>query len=165
RISGWNWAHESEYYIGFDSAAFDTAGIRSFGIYDTMFWRFRIAPEVLTVDRLYETFDDACEQGVLPVGWSVINKKGNQQWGCHTAYGTTSYRITSYSGGKYHENEDWLISPKIHLPGDPDHIFFKQYKRRAGEELQLLWSEEYPGYGDPAAFNWNELRVESGAAD
>ncbi len=163
-ITGYSWEPASVYHITFDSAAFDTAGYKAYGIYDTNAWRFSTAPEVLTVSSLHETFDDACAHDDLPPGWTPVSKKGNQQWGCHTAYSITSYRISAYAGGKYHENEDWLITPRIDMPA-AGKLWFKQYKRRTGAEPEILWSADYPGYGDPDSAAWTDLQVPMDAAD
>ncbi len=164
-ITGYTWAPASVYHITFDSAAFDTAGYKAYGIYDTNVWRFSTAPEVLTVTSLHETFDEACANNELPPGWARISKKGTQQWSCHTAYGITSYRISAYSGGKYHENEDWLITPRIDMQASDRQLWFKQYKRRAGAEPEVLFSIDYPGYGDPDDAFWTDLQIPMDAAD
>ncbi len=164
-ITGYTWNPASTYHITFDSAAFDTAGHTAYGIYDTTAWRFTTAPEVHTVTSLHETFDEACANNELPSGWARISKKGTQQWGCHTAYGITSYRISAYSGGKYHENEDWLITPRIDLPVVNRQLWFKQYKRRSGTEPEVLWSVDYPGYGEPDSADWTNLQMPMDAAD
>jgi hypothetical protein len=60
------------------------------------------------------------------------------------------------------ENEDWLISPAIDLSGyiyDPT-IKFRSYSSGAGESLQLKYSANYTGFGDPEVATWFDAPAE-----
>jgi hypothetical protein len=165
-LNGLSLNPDATYHITFDSTAFDTAGYLAWGLYDTMAWRFSTAPAVLTLHTLEEDFDQACADSGLPEGWQKLSKKGSQQWGCHTAYGIVSYRISAYASGRYHENEDWLITPRLDLTAHTEAtLAFRQYKRRFGTEPAVLVSDDFPGYGEVTAANWTDLQIPMSAGD
>lgn len=155
-----------DYFVTFDSVAFDTAGYKSYGIYDTTAWNFSTVPAVVTVTSLNEGFDAACVTNALPAGWSKQNIVGpGQQWNCYTSTGgKVCMRINGYSGGN-NANEDWLITPKVNLSGQNGALQFDVYKRFAGTELKALYSTSYTGYGDPNAASWTDLNIAMSPTD
>ena len=149
------------YHILVDSTAFDTAGYHTFGIYDTTAWNFStIAAPVTSVS---ETFDAACATNQLPTGWSRKNIVGTgQQWGC--SIGTSANKnmyITGYVGSVYYANEDWLITPTLNLSAALNPIvFFRGYQRYGVDHhLDVLYSTNYSGTGDPNLSAWTNLNI------
>lgn len=166
-ISGVTMALGKTYHVTMDSAAFDTASYKSYGIYDTTQWRFSTAAATVTVNSINEGFDAACATSSLPAGWSKQNVVGpNQQWNCYTSTGgKVCMRINGYAGGN-NANEDWLITPKIDLSaGATGSLRFDEYKGFTGAELQVLVSSTYSGNGNPNATSWTNLNINMPATD
>jgi hypothetical protein len=155
------------YFVTFDSVAFDTAGYKSYGIYDTTAWNFATVPAVITVTSINEGFDQACATSSLPAGWTKQNIVGpNQQWNCYTSTGgKVCMRVNGFGGGGNNANEDWLITPKINLNGLPAALQFDVYKRFSGTELKALYSTTYTGIGDPNLASWTDFNIAMAAAD
>lgn len=81
---------------------------------------------------------------------------GNQIWGI-TQYGMT---ISGYAGGVYNENEDWLISPAMNLDlYNTEVLKFESAMKygSAGQGLQVFYSTDYLGTGDPNQATWNPI--------
>lgn len=85
--------------------------------------------------------------------YSVV---GNQIWGI-TQYGMT---ISGYVSSVYNENEDWLISPAMNLDlYNTEVLKFESAMKygTAGQGLQVLYSTDYMGTGDPNQATWNTI--------
>lgn len=154
------------YHVTFDSSAFDTAGYKCFGIYDTTAWNFSTPLAALT--SLNETFDNSCPAG-LPVGWSKYSVTGAQEWKCVTyGYnGTPALEMNGYSGGN-NINEDWLITPELDLSAmSNSYIQFRGYKYYTGDDIHVLASNDYDGVSDPSSssFTWNDLNIDFSNVD
>ncbi|XZF13756.1 choice-of-anchor J domain-containing protein [Chitinophagaceae bacterium MMS25-I14] len=171
-VSGVNIALGSVYHVTFDSAAFDTAGYKSYGLYDTTAWKFTASPAVVTLTSVNEGFDAACATSSLPLGWTRQSVAGpNQQWKCYTTTTTNpastrvSMQMNGYAGTN-NVNEDWLISPKVDLTaGTTGMVRFDEFKKFSGTELKVMVSSNYLGYGDPNAASWTDLNISMSASD
>lgn len=170
-VSGITLATGKMYHVTFDSTAFDTAGYKAAGIYDTTAWVFSTLPN--TVTSLNENFDASCgaSPSNLPYGWYKYSVVGpGQIWNCTATYGnngTPGVQINGYSGGN-NANEDWLISPKLNLSAmSAAYLRFDEWKKYSGDELTVAISSDYPGYGDPTAtgVNWIDLAIPMSASD
>jgi hypothetical protein len=160
-ISGLSLALGTSYHILVDSTAFDTAGYHTYGIYDTTSWNFSTLPAPVT--SVSETFDASCATGNMPLNWSRRNMVGTGQfWGC--SLGTASNKnmyITGYVGGVYYANEDWLITPPLDLSAAINPIvFFRGYQRYGVDQhLDVMYSTNYTGVGDPNLATWTNLNI------
>ena len=100
----------------------------------------------------YEDFND----GTLG-SWTEYSVAGDQKWVPDDFGGEYFVKMSGYSGGPL-VNEDWLISPLMDLTGYIDVNFsFKSAMNYDGEPLQLFYSQDYDGSGDPNGFTWTEL--------
>lgn len=156
------------YNVRFDSTAFDTAGYLSYGIYDTTAWNFYTVPAPITVNMLNENFGISCTNNVLPLGWERVSAVGAQIWNC-SAYGynnTPAIQISGYQSGA-HENEDWLISPRIDLSNSnsDDMVSFRAYKNFQGPDIQLLISNNYDGGGIVSNALWIPINIDFSGVD
>lgn len=164
-ITGMNLLQGKSYHVTFDSTAFDTAGYRGVGIYDSTDWNFSTAaPPPPAATSLNENFDASCPAG-LPAGWTAQSVAGTQTWGCggtgnNGNNGTKGLQMNGYQGGN-NANEDWLITPQLDLSAMTNAYFrFDHWKRFiSGDELQVLVSNDYSGSGAPDAATWINLNV------
>ncbi len=163
-IPGVTLMNSKTYYVKFDSSAFDTAGYKSYGLYDSTSWKFSTsAGSVGTLTSLNEKFDASCATGNLPAGWSRQNVVGaGQQWGCYEtplASGNFVMRINGFSGGN-NANEDWLITPKLDVSANATPtLYFKLWKRFTGDEVAVLLSHNYDGTSVPSTATWTNLNT------
>ncbi|RYZ55653.1 MAG: T9SS type A sorting domain-containing protein [Sphingobacteriales bacterium] len=159
-ITGITLAAGKAYHVTFDSTAFDTAGYKSYGVYDATTWNFSTTPGTAT--GINETFDAACATGSLPMGWTRENILGNnQQWNCAGTVGTDRYmQMNGFAGSANNDNEDWLITPAINMAGQSNTmLYFRGYKGFTGSDIDVLMSTNYSGTGDPNNATWNSLGI------
>jgi hypothetical protein len=106
---------------------------------------------------------------MIPAGWIRSNVTGMQQWGCNTNgnNGTPGVQMSGITGtGNNVANEDWLITPKLDLSAMTSaYLQFDEWKRFAGNELQVLVSNDYTGAGSPSAATWLDLNIMMAPAD
>lgn len=152
------------YYVKFDSTAFDTAGFKSYGLYDSTSWKFTTAGgSVGTVTSLSETFNNSCPAG-LPAGWQQVNVTGGATWVCNTT--GPNYNLTINGGGSTSSqaNEDWLITPQLAATNNM-RLYFKTRYNFGGPNMEVLYSTNYSGTGSPSGATWNTLVNPYAAAD
>ena len=102
-------------------------------------------------------------------GWSQYSKTGAQVWastnfghtcltGCTSATVDKAAQINGYASGAQ-DNEDWLISPQLDLTGFVNYpaLSFWSVSAFAGDGLQLKYSTDYTGSGDPTLATWTTL--------
>lgn len=102
-------------------------------------------------------------------GWSQFSKIGAQLWastnfgrscltGCNATTPDKAAQINGFASGAQN-NEDWLISPLLDLTGFVDYpaLSFWTISAFAGDGLQLKYSSDYPGTGDPSLATWTSL--------
>lgn len=169
-ITGITLAQSSLYHVMFDSTAFDTAGYKSYGIYDTVAWNFAtVVPPPPPATSLTENFDASCgaTPSNLPLGWVKYSVTGSQQWNC-TSFGynnTPAVSMNGFQSGN-NVNEDWLITPQLDLNAMVNaYIQFRAFKKFAGNDLEVLVSNNYSGVGDPTVATWTNLNVNFAAVD
>lgn len=160
----------NDYYVTFDSTAFDTAGFKSYGIYSQTQWNFSAGtttPGVAT--SLNEDFNASCGAmpSNLPLGWTKVSVTGAQEWNCSSLggyTGTAGVSINGFQGGSNNVNEDWLISPELNLSAmvNPT-LNFRAFKKFNGNNITVSVSSNYAG--DPTAATWNDLNVNLSAID
>ena len=90
----------------------------------------------------------------------AYSKTGDQVWGAANyssgAY-TTFAKVSGFSGSKF-ENEDWLITPKFTASSTLGlQLSFASATNSPGNALQLKYSTNYSGYGDPSTATWTDI--------
>lgn len=154
--------YSKNYYVTFDSSAFDTAGFKSYGLYDSTSWKFStVSAPVGTFTSLNEQFDSSCPN--LPAGWTRQNVDGPaQQWNCYepsASSGNFVMRMNGFSSGN-NLNEDWLITPKLNFSANANPmLYFKLWKRFKGDEVAVMLSTDYDGTSAPATGSWTDLNI------
>ena len=110
-----------------------------------------------TTEMIQCLFASDFANGLEP--FSAINVEGEQVWLTGTYQGTAYAKMSGYSGGANHANEDWLITPNL-LNGETYASYtvsFMNAYKFAGNALQLLYSEDYDGMSDPNEFGWVDI--------
>lgn len=90
--------------------------------------------------------------------WNAFSVKGTQVWVHEPNFGNPkgSAKMSGYTTLN-NENEDWLISPAINLVGATDAVLtFETAKNYTGNVLELYYSDQYTGTGDPTIVNWTK---------
>jgi len=90
--------------------------------------------------------------------WNAFSVKGTQVWVHEPNFGNPKgcAKMSGYATVS-NENEDWLISPAINLIGATDAILtFESAKNYTGNVMELYYSDQYSGSGDPTAVSWTK---------
>lgn len=89
-------------------------------------------------------------------GWTEVSVSGAQTWTHNASFQNAS--MSAFSGG-CQVNEDWLISPSFDLSSTSDELLsFDLQLGFAGDNgLEVLYSTNYSGSGDPNAATWTSL--------
>lgn len=94
------------------------------------------------------------------MAWERVNVTGAQEWSRDNSYGiggSNCAYMNGYSGGS-NENEDWLISPPMNLDMYTNEILnFYTAMNYSGPVLEILYSTNYDGGGDPSTASWTTL--------
>jgi len=106
-----------------------------------------------------KTFDD---QSLSSGGWQEYSVLDNQRiWNVPTyTYGHNSTYYGAMSGYDYTnsvtvDNQDWLISPSVNLNEMFDEVLsFWSASKYNGNPLELYYSSDYSGSGDPNNATW-----------
>ncbi|MCK7589351.1 DUF5689 domain-containing protein [Subsaxibacter sp. CAU 1640] len=113
--------------------------------------------EPLNIDDFTVVFEDGFSTGIS--NWTTFNALGAQVWG-QTNFGNpapSAYMNGFQSGAQ--NNEDWLISPAIDLSSVTNTVFFFETdKRYDGNDLEVYYSTNYSGTGNPNTNGtWTQL--------
>lgn len=85
--------------------------------------------------------------------WYAYNAAGNAAWES-ASYNDRNYAyINGYNQGA---NEDWLISPAM-ISETGLSLAFESAKNFTGNDLQLKYSTNYKGYGNPTEATWTDI--------
>ena len=104
---------------------------------------------------LLKDFNDL---SVTSGGWATQSITGTQEWGTYEYGGEIFAKISGYANSQNNENEDWLISPKINLSlYDTLYLSFKTAMNYTGNVLDVLYSKNYSGTGNPNSATWNTI--------
>ncbi|NOX84706.1 MAG: DUF5017 domain-containing protein [Chlorobi bacterium] len=104
------------------------------------------------------------ESGTLGT-WTAYNVTGSQVWENYEYGGNKFARMSGYEGGS-NENEDWLISPQMNMTGFTTVTFnFSTAMNYTGPDLQLFFSSDYDGVGDPNNFTWIDFTDQAAWSD
>ena len=97
--------------------------------------------------------------GGNPNGWTAYDVAGDDSW-------SFAFDNASMNGFGGSTDEDWLISPKLDLSNAINPVFNFMYRDRfAGPNLQVVYSTNYSGSGDPNAATWTVLGVLTDQSD
>jgi PKD repeat protein len=94
------------------------------------------------------------------MAWQTISVVGDQLWTRNNNFGpdgTPCAYMNGYSGGAQN-NEDWLISPPMNLGAYTGEVLtFYTAKNFSGPDLEVKYSNNYDGGGNPASATWTDL--------
>ncbi len=123
-----------------------------------------ISLSATAIDPFQQNFNDPAF--LSNSGWTQFNKVGAQVWastnfgrscltGCNAGTPDKGVQINGFASGSQN-NEDWLISPLLDLTGFVNYpaLSFWTISAFAGDGLQLKYSTDYNGTGDPANATW-----------
>jgi len=103
---------------------------------------------------LYEDFDWSW------MAWQTVSVVGAQEWDRDNSFGiggSNCALMSGYDGGAQ-DNEDWLISPRFDLSVVTDPVLnFYTASNYSGPDLEVKYSTDYDGGGDPSTATWNDL--------
>ncbi len=89
--------------------------------------------------------------------WTPYSVTGDQEWYQSEFGGQTFAKMSGYDGAPF-ENEDWLISPNMDWSNFSELKFkFISAMNYTGPDLQLFYSNDYDGSGNPNDFTWTEI--------
>ncbi len=103
-------------------------------------------------------FEDDFEDDDQLLKWTAYSVTGDEVWYNSSYSGNSFAKISGYSGGANHLNEDWLITSAIDLDNTEDEIFtFSTMCNYAGPILEVKYSSDYAGSGDPTSATWTDF--------
>lgn len=126
-----------------------------------------VALSAVAIDPFIQNFNDPAF--LTNSGWTQYSVTGAQVWGstnfghtcltgCNNATADKAAQINGFSGSSQ-INEDWLISPQLDLTSFVNYpaLSFATISAFAGDALQLKYSANYSGTGDPSVATWTAL--------
>ncbi len=126
-----------------------------------------VSLSAIAIDPYNQNFNDA--NFLTNSGWLQYSVIGAQMWsstnfgrtcltGCTNATVDKAAQINGFSGSAQN-NEDWLISPQLDLTSFNNFpaLSFATISAFAGDVLQLKYSTDYAGSGDPSLATWSAL--------
>ncbi len=124
---------------------------------DRVLVRSKYSPVVPSGPAEIILFEDDFEDDDQLLKWTAYSVTGDEVW-YHSSYSGNSYaKMSGYSGGN-HLNEDWLITSAIDLDDTDDEIFtFSTMCNYTGPVLEVKYSSDYAGTGDPSAATWTDF--------
>ena len=109
------------------------------------------------------------ETTCLPEDWFVVSVDADTIWSCNNSDGDIT--ISANAFGASAPADDWLITAPVDFSGltDPT-LTFETWTRFADgglvyPQLELLYSTDYTGTGDPTAATWNQLNYTASPED
>ena len=100
---------------------------------------------------LFEDFDE--DLGVF----TAYDAYGEQGWHQASYQGTTYALCNGYASGAAHQNEDWLISPKLQSGFMDLWVEFRTAMKFEGNYLSVAVSFDYDGQSDPTDYTWYSI--------
>jgi endonuclease/exonuclease/phosphatase family metal-dependent hydrolase len=126
-----------------------------------------ISLSATAIDPFQQNFNDPAF--LSNSGWTQFSKVGAQVWastnfgrscltGCNAGTPDKGVQINGFASGSQN-NQDWLISPLLDLTGFVNYpaLSFWTISAFAGDGLQLKYSTDYTGTGDPTNATWVTL--------
>ena len=100
---------------------------------------------------MFEDFDE--DLGVF----TAYDAYGEQGWHQASYQGTTYALCNGYASGAAHQNEDWLISPKLQSGFMDLWVEFRTAMKFEGNYLSVAVSFDYDGQSDPTDYTWYSI--------
>ena len=126
-----------------------------------------VSLSAIAIDPFNQNFNDP--NFLTNSGWIQYSRVGAQVWGstnfghtcltgCTDATVDKAAQINGYSGSSQN-NEDWLISPLLDVTSFVNYpaLSFWTISAFSGDGLQLKYSSDYTGTGDPTLATWTAL--------
>lgn len=121
--------------------------------------------ESSAVTIFYKDFEDL---DLLSGGWTAYSAVGAEEWIVDGFGGSNYGYMTGFNGGTDYANEDWLISPSVDFDAQTGEILsfssLLNYDNGANV-IELLYSSDYIGSGDPNVATWNSLTIDPGTGN
>lgn len=108
---------------------------------------------------LFDRFENCT--GSITAPWITFSVSGNQQWDCNASgFQNNCASMNGYANSTNYVNEDWLITPLLDLHSyyNP-RLELEARTKYQGAGLQLYYSTNYSGSGNPNAATWNQLSI------
>ena len=117
--------------------------------------------EIVSPILLMETFD-SCDDSGFPPAWTRFSVSSDADWDCSDDTRGESGESGDYSAeingfGANEASEDWLITPALDFGGNPHVLSFSSDVRFDGPGLEILFSADYSGTGNPDNATWVNL--------
>lgn len=89
-------------------------------------------------------------------GWTQESVSGDQAWSYNATFSNASF--SAFAGG-CQVNEDWLISPAFDLTASTEEVLTVDIQKgfNGDNGLEVLYSSDYTGTGDPNLATWTLL--------
>ena len=112
--------------------------------------------QVPAVDSVVVNFGEACPENL--VNWTLFHTQDNLVSRCA---GNEYIQFNGHSSGANGAGQSWLITPRINFD-DVDDLVLEftarnQYARNAGPDVEVFYSTDYVGLGDPTGFTWTNI--------
>ncbi len=90
--------------------------------------------------------------------WQIFTKIGHSWTVQTTADGISYLYVSNFNGATYDTTNTWYVSPLVVPPQDKVlQLSFGNAAQYGGDEPEVMISSDYPGYGLPWNYNWQEL--------
>lgn len=152
---GGEFAHVEVNLTGIDAAASFAFKYASEGGSGGESVRFRIdnlivtEPQAEALTTVSENFD--IDEDIL-TDWFVFNEDINL-----LSINTDGY--LDFNGYGVGAGATWLTSPVLATSAGDYMMYLDMVKRFGGPDVQVLFSSDYPGFGDPRWYEWEEMEV------
>ncbi len=124
---------------------------------DRILVRSKYSPVVPTGPAEIILFEDDFEDDDQLLKWTAYSVTGDEVWYNSSYSGNSFAKMSGYSGSN-HANEDWLITSEIDLDNTEDEIFtFSTMCNYPGPILEVKYSSDYAGSGDPTSATWTDF--------
>ena len=118
-----------------------------------------IATQEINIVNLNVIFEEDFETEGLGqmTAFSAIGEV--KQWGQASYSGNHYAYMNAYQSGSNEASWDWLMTPQLTPSADGMTLSFRSAKNFNGNDLELKYSTNYTGFGDPTnATSWNNVR-------
>ena len=89
--------------------------------------------------------------------FTAFDAYGDQSWHQASYQGITYANMNGYANGAPHQNEDWLISPRLQTGYMDLWVEFNTAMKFDGDPLRVAVSFDYDGQSDPSDFVWHDI--------
>ena len=89
--------------------------------------------------------------------FTTYDAYGEQGWHQGSYQGITYAVCNGYASGAAHQNEDWLISPRLQSGFMDLWVEFRTAMKFDGDPLRVVVSFDYDGQSDPSDFGWHDI--------